>query len=737
LLGNGSRARGPYLIAAAVFAAAAVAYLWPALFGSKVVFPGTDNPVQSDVVQDFVPWLQYARDAIRSGDFPTWNPYVLSGAPFLANHQTAVTAPVNIPIWLLPFGRGLALSYALKLWLGAMGAFALTRALGVRRTVPGLVAGLSYGFLPYTIVWMQAPISNVWTLLPWMLWAGERIVRDGRGRDAAWLGLASAAAFAGGHSESALHVAGVTGLYAVIRLLQADADGRERLRRLGLVALGGFAGALLAAAVLLPVLRGLSDSAYVAARAPRGTYHLPLGTVRTLLFPDWWGRPTTADLPGGPFNYNERTMYAGAVASVLAGIGVLTTPWRRSLVWIVLAVIGLSAAVGLPPVYQVLAHLPPFDQMANTRLIWVLGLAVAVLAAFGTDRLLAAERPGGRAIGVAAAAVAVGFVVFVTLTPSFEDLKLVWNNLRTGTVWPQVVRLVSVVWFLAVAIGVLAAVLARRYVGATAAVVVLLGVLVLDLAYFSHNYNPMVESSFGEFPRVAEHDRALYPTLAPDAQMRTGRRDPRGHDPPFPRHRYLHLWQRAVPDQIGSAPIAIPGPGNPQARRLLQLLSVREYVNADGSTVEDPQARPRAFVPESVARAATETAALDAMFAPSFVPATDAVVEGAAPAGTTGTVEFVRDDPEHVELRAELDGSGMVVLNDQLDDGWSVEVDGREAEPLRVDSVMRGVAVPAGTHTVTWSYRAPGLRAGLALSVVGLLLILALALWRRTRRNLA
>jgi len=728
------RARTPYLIAGTVFAVAAVAYLWPALFGSKVVFPGTDNPVQSDVVQDFIPWLQYARDAIRSGDFPTWNPYVLSGAPFLANHQTAVAAPVNVPIWLLPFGRGLALSYALKLWVGAMGAFALTRALGLRRVVPGLVAGFTYGFLPYTIVWMQAPISNVWALLPWMLWAGERIVRDGRARDAAWLGLASAAAFIGGHSESALHVAGVTGLYALLRLLQADVELRERLRRLGLVALGGLAGALLAAAVLVPVLRGLSDSAYVASRAPRGSFHLPLEALRTMLFPDWWGRPTTLD-QGGPFNYNERTMYTGAVALVLAGIGLLATPWRRTIVWTVLAVVGISAAVGLPPVHQVLAHLPPFDAMANTRLIWVLGLAVAVLAAYGTDRLLYGEWPGWRAVGVAAVVVAIGVVAFVSLQPSAEDLRLVWNHFRTRADWPQVIRLISVVSFLVVAIGALAAVLARRYFGATAATVVLLGVLVLDLAYFSYGYNPMIGSSFGEFPHVAEHDRALYPSLAPDAQMRTGRRDPRGHDPPFPRHRYLHLWQRAVPDQIGSAPIAIPGPVTPDARRLLQLLSVSEYVNADGSTVDEPGARSRAFVPASVTRVASETAALDAMFAPSFVPATDAVVEGAAPAGTTGRVEFVHDDPEHVELRADLDGAGMVVLDDQLDDGWSVEVDGRAADPLRVDSVMRGVAVPAGTHTVTWSYRAPGLRAGLVLSVLGLLLILALALWRRTRRN--
>jgi len=147
----------------------------------------------------------------------------------------------------------------------------------------------------------------------------------------------------------------------------------------------------------------------------------------------------------------------------------------------------------------------------------------------------------------------------------------------------------------------------------------------------------------------------------------------------------------------------------------------------------DPQARRRAFVPESVTSVTGEQEALDAIFAPTFVPASDAVVEGSAPAGSSGSVEFVRDDREHIELRAELDRPGMVVLADQLDKGWTVTVDGRDAEPLRVDSVLRGVRVPAGEHTVSWRYRVPGLRVGLALSVLGLLLIAALALWRPRR----
>jgi uncharacterized membrane protein YfhO len=74
-----------------------------------------------------------------------------------------------------------------------------------------------------------------------------------------------------------------------------------------------------------------------------------------------------------------------------------------------------------------------------------------------------------------------------------------------------------------------------------------------------------------------------------------------------------------------------------------------------------------------------------------------------------------------VDLRTEMFEPGLVVLNDSLRDGWSVHVDGAEAKPVRVNSVVRGVTVPAGTHTVSWTYRVPGLRLALVVFLVALL----------------
>ncbi len=130
----------------------------------------------------------------------------------------------------------------------------------------------------------------------------------------------------------------------------------------------------------------------------------------------------------------------------------------------------------------------------------------------------------------------------------------------------------------------------------------------------------------------------------------------------------------------------------------------------------------RAYVPRRVIGATDERALLRQLQAPGFQPGRDALVEGARVSAGRGTVHVARDEPERVDLRVDLAKSGLVVLNDSLRDGWSVRVDGtRRAAPVRVNSVVRGVTVPAGRHTVTWVYRVPGLRLSLLVAALALL----------------
>ena len=74
-------------------------------------------------------------------------------------------------------------------------------------------------------------------------------------------------------------------------------------------------------------------------------------------------------------------------------------------------------------------------------------------------------------------------------------------------------------------------------------------------------------------------------------------------------------------------------------------------------------------------------------------------------------------------------------MNDRYDGNWRVLVDGRPAELLRCNFIMRGVYLPAGSHTVEFQFRLPDgpLKITLAAIACGVVLIGFLA-WRGRRQ---
>jgi hypothetical protein len=67
--------------------------------------------------------------------------------------------------------------------------------------------------------------------------------------------------------------------------------------------------------------------------------------------------------------------------------------------------------------------------------------------------------------------------------------------------------------------------------------------------------------------------------------------------------------------------------------------------------------------------------------------------------------------------------------------GWRATLDGRPAELLTADYLLRALVVPAGAHRVELRYAAPAARAGAIVSLCSLLLLLGLAVAHRIRRS--
>lgn len=82
--------------------------------------------------------------------------------------------------------------------------------------------------------------------------------------------------------------------------------------------------------------------------------------------------------------------------------------------------------------------------------------------------------------------------------------------------------------------------------------------------------------------------------------------------------------------------------------------------------------------------------------------------------------------PEKVEIETRSPRDGFVVLADTFRPGWVAEVDGIARPILRAQWAMRAVAVPAGEHRVTFSYRPRVLGSGAIASVASLMVVVAL-----------
>jgi hypothetical protein len=122
--------------------------------------------------------------------------------------------------------------------------------------------------------------------------------------------------------------------------------------------------------------------------------------------------------------------------------------------------------------------------------------------------------------------------------------------------------------------------------------------------------------------------------------------------------------------------------------------------------------------------------------AEDVTPAGHPLADAAEPAAETpaGTIRWVEDGASHLVLDVDLARPALLVVNDTWLQGWSATVNELPAQILRVNGVVRGLALDAGKHRIAMWYRPPGLREGLLISIAsGLAVALLVAVGRRRR----
>lgn len=132
--------------------------------------------------------------------------------------------------------------------------------------------------------------------------------------------------------------------------------------------------------------------------------------------------------------------------------------------------------------------------------------------------------------------------------------------------------------------------------------------------------------------------------------------------------------------------------------------------------------------PNRVARDLRRTAWIEADDAPALAPY---IRRTPGRASEKVVVSYPRSD--RVELEATLETPGIVVLADVYYPGWKLTIDGQPATIHRINRMMRGAAVEAGTHKLVYSYEPASFRIGLIVSVIGLAATVGLAAFASRR----
>jgi uncharacterized membrane protein YfhO len=86
-------------------------------------------------------------------------------------------------------------------------------------------------------------------------------------------------------------------------------------------------------------------------------------------------------------------------------------------------------------------------------------------------------------------------------------------------------------------------------------------------------------------------------------------------------------------------------------------------------------------------------------------------------------------EPNRLKIDTEAEHPSFLVVSEINYPGWTARMDGAETPIYSTDYLLRGVALPAGKHTVVMEYTAPAFWRGAYVSGFTLVLVVALAVY--------
>jgi hypothetical protein len=465
------------------------------------------------------------------------------------------------------------------------------------------------------------------------------------------------------------------------------------------------------------------------------------------------------------------------------------SPRRWIWLWGALGAGCLALAVGLPLV-NALNDLPPFSLVAPGRFRGIYVLAVAILAGWGLDalcrhpnlrRIFAILLAGAALVNVLLVAAAyTGFTLYAEPLIASGRAFMEANVGSPGLDRPlaelyalvetrqqaklAMLRPSNPIMYLPLLIaGGLALLLWLQRHGRLALpwlTTAIIAITWLDLLWTGAALNTAAPTSWLEpTPPAVEYLQSrpglfrvvgTHQILNPNSAMLTQLEDVRGYDPlavqrytallagldgyaPAHYHTYfVHLNDPRLDLFNAAYGLSRTPPTDPRWQPV--------FDDPSGVTVyRSRTALPRAYLVYAADIVESPEQSLARTLEPSFDPRQSVVLEEdptewtppASAPSEPPVVEFTLRRANTMQLEVATEAPGVLVLTETYAPGWRATLDNQPTPIYPANHAFRAVVVPAGTHSITFTYAPPVMTWGASISAGALLVLLVGAIWAR------
>jgi len=726
----------------------------------------------SDLNSYHYPMKHVVREAVRSGEFPYWNPLFSCGAPLAANPVYELFYPPQWLVYLLPFHFGVQLHILLHFAIAAIGTFLLLRRLGASPP-PAVFGSIAFVFCgSYLSLSSRLPLLFSISWLPLVLLLTLRFLENRSGPRLLALSSVMAMQFILGEPSVVIQTWGLIAGWAFFRAIRSSARKAECKRLAIGIGLAAVAALLLGTVQLLPAIDFARDTVRARSFDFRivSSWSTPPVRLVELILPGVLRH--TASANGDAVIRTIYTLrndaylieiYAGAVVVLLALAGVFAGVRGR---WIFAGTMTAALIVAMgdhTPVLKALYDAGIFSSIRfPEKFLLTVAFAIAVWGALVFERLLAGDQRVARwAFGLAVVWLILSILLLLNApdggalaTRQYFEVNCVRAALATAWLWMMRRGPNN----------------SKAYIG--------VALLAVDLWFATLNAVPRARREFFNPPPLLERversqpyrvfNEAAWLVWEGDAGSNQVLRLAQGSDfewvvrnsltPEIPTEAGLATALEQDIDQtslkkmddfreamIGTRSAHVPGADEPYARMANVGWRVlpRELNEALRQQIQNDarHAMPVAIAPSAV-RVPRFSFAGRLERAPDAGGFRFAVERNAADPSVAyvdadpfpparGRVTAVHETANTATIDVITEGRAYLVASITGHRYWSATIDGRPATLLETNLAFHGLIVPPGRHRIEMRYRNPLVPIGAAIS---LLTLAALVFVERLRR---